>query len=373
MDPTTQYNAATNIAKDTQPATADLFFDAAQVDTTPLETGSEDLFQVATANNPGGGGGGGLPFRQLGGAISVASSTGNPTTDEFITALESVYTTASLIPAKSDLVSLRINGGTRLVARFLIMDDDSAATNATISFTVSGTAYVGLNLNFSSPESLVDGIEDFAAGPNGGQNPDGRDVLPGILTTIPFAISVEDIYDTNAGGFLIPPTGNTAEISVNAGTYTFSNGITSSQATGVAQDESFTTGDGVAFYDIVLTVTATLSGTQKTVQSATAALSINARASGSSIVTGTTTYNLARTQAVKTFVVGTVELARRGNRRFARITQNLVGNLDSSSGNDTGSGPSGVDTKAGFRQVTIVIDGVAYNTMILTSSLIQVT
>ena len=55
MDPTTQYNAATNIAKDIQSATADLFFDASQVDTAPLETGSEDLLQVATANNPGGG------------------------------------------------------------------------------------------------------------------------------------------------------------------------------------------------------------------------------------------------------------------------------------------------------------------------------
>jgi hypothetical protein len=54
MDPTTQYNAATNIAKDIQSATFDLFFDASQVDTTPLGTGSEDLFQVGTANNPGG-------------------------------------------------------------------------------------------------------------------------------------------------------------------------------------------------------------------------------------------------------------------------------------------------------------------------------
>lgn len=55
MDPTTQYSAATNIAKDTQSATANLFFDAAQVDTTPLETGSEDLLQVSTANTSGGG------------------------------------------------------------------------------------------------------------------------------------------------------------------------------------------------------------------------------------------------------------------------------------------------------------------------------
>jgi hypothetical protein len=56
MDPTTQYSAATNIAKDTQSATANLFFDAAQVDTTPLEIGSDDLLQVSTANSPGGGG-----------------------------------------------------------------------------------------------------------------------------------------------------------------------------------------------------------------------------------------------------------------------------------------------------------------------------
>lgn len=55
MDPTTQYSAATNIAKDTESATANLFFDAAQVDTTPLETGSEDLFQVSTPNTAGGG------------------------------------------------------------------------------------------------------------------------------------------------------------------------------------------------------------------------------------------------------------------------------------------------------------------------------
>jgi len=86
MDPTTQYNAATNIAKDIQSATADLFFDAAQVDTTPLGTGSEDLLQVATANNPGGGGGGAttiLPFivtKATGSNVTVATGQVNSLT-----------------------------------------------------------------------------------------------------------------------------------------------------------------------------------------------------------------------------------------------------------------------------------------------------
>ena len=85
MDPTAQYNAATNIAKDIQSATADLFFDAAQVDTTPLGTGSEDLFQVATANNPGGGGGATtiLPFivtKATGSNVTVATGQVNSLT-----------------------------------------------------------------------------------------------------------------------------------------------------------------------------------------------------------------------------------------------------------------------------------------------------
>ena len=85
MDPTTQYSAATNIAKDIQSATADLFFDASQVDTTPLGTGSEDLFQVATANNPGGGGGATtiLPFivtKATGSNVTVATGQVNSLT-----------------------------------------------------------------------------------------------------------------------------------------------------------------------------------------------------------------------------------------------------------------------------------------------------
>jgi hypothetical protein len=84
MDPTTQYSAATNIAKDTESVTADLFFDAAQVDTTPLETGSEDLLQVATANNPGGGGATTiLPFivtKATGSNVTVATGQVNSLT-----------------------------------------------------------------------------------------------------------------------------------------------------------------------------------------------------------------------------------------------------------------------------------------------------
>ena len=344
-------------------ALADIYFDAVSVTPGPVQAGSDEQFDVA--HNPIVGGGG-LSVRQFTGSITVADANGDPTTAEYQTALANVYS-ASNLPQFGDLVSLQIFGGTRLVARFWILNNDNVATNATVAFVVDGTTYVGLNLNYASVEGLIGGIQNYFAGPNGGQDPDGRDVFPTVVA--PFGISVDGIYNTDPEGFLTPS--DTVTISTDNGDLEVKDNV-SDTATGLSSSQSFTGSDGVKVFAIYLK--AVVSFSNGTVSSVVATQEIRATTTTNLTSVTEMDFNSAGTQGTKYWLIGTVELARSGDRRFVRITQTLIGNVKShAESTNTGSTVSGVDTDAGLREVTICVNGEPYKTFVLTGPLYQIT
>ena len=347
------------------PQVGDIYFDAVSISSEPTSRGSDEDFEVAS-NPITGGGSGGISLRQFTGSISVSDAGGEPTTAEYQSALSNVYSSSNP-PQFGDLVSLQISGGTRLVARFWILNNDNVATTATIGFTVDGVSYVGLNLNYTSVEGLINGIQDYFAGPNGGQDPDGRDVFPTAVA--PFAISVDGIYSTDAGGFLSPS--DTASIRSESGDLQIKDGVSDS-ANGVDVSKSFSSGDGVRIFAIYLKAVVTFSN--GTVSGVTATQEL--RETGTTNLTPVTDmdFNSAGTEGTKYWLVGTVELAKSGRRRFVRITQTMAGDVKShAESTGTGSTVTGVDTDAGLREIRLCVNGDPYRTFILTGPLYEIT
>ena len=315
---------------------------------------------------------GGFAFRIVNGGIGVSPP---PTTSDYQTALINAYTVAEITPARGDLVVLRVTAGSRLVARFLILDDDQAAPTATVSFTIGtgpeAVTYYGLNLNYVSLESLVEGLQDALAGPNGGQEPDGRDIEP--EGTAPFAISVNGIYDTDASDLLVPAAGSPT-IGVNAGTVAATDDINATASAASTAAYAFPGSDGITYVHIYLKVTIALTGPGGTPASATA--EIEHRTTNTAGVPPVSEVSFVGTDAIRYFTIGVVALARRGNRRYARITQAFAGNLKAyadGSGSNT-LDANGVNTAAGLREVVLCVNGTKpYKTHILTGPLTEIT
>lgn len=324
----------------------------------------DEAFDDFSPGNPGSGGG--LGVRVLEG--SIAADGDEPSTAEYQSALEATYTTNEVAPKRGDLIALKVSGGTRLVARFWILDDDNAATNATVAFTFGtpSVTYYALNMSYASIEQIIDAIQDYLAGSNGGQDPDGRDVEPSPAG--PFAISVNGNYSTDGDGFLVPS--NSATIGVLGGTFKANADVTDAAA-GISTSKSFPGSDGITYYHVYLLVTATMSG--GTLASVTAAISIretsNENPPASSEWTGT------GSTLTKGFTIGTVAFARRGNRRYARITQSIVGTITNTTGTSGGvaSDSNGVDTRPGPREIILCVNGTPYKTHVITTELVEVT
>lgn len=330
----------------------------------PAENG--ELFQ-----GRGSSGGGGLSIRQLTGGIDSGGTT-EPGTAEYQTALIGVYTAAGLEPQIGDLVTLRASGGSRLIARFWVLEDDQAATNATVAFTVNvgdpptATTFYGLNISYAPIEQIIDAIQDYLAGPNGGQEPDGRDVEPSPVG--PFAINVNGNYSIDAGGFLIPSA--SATIGVLGGTFKANADVTA-PASGISSSKSFPASDGIIYYQVYLLVTATMSS--GTLSSISATISI--RETSDENPPASSEWTGKGSTLTKGFTIGTVAFARRGNRRYARISQSIVGTITNTTGTSGGmvSDPNGADTRPGPREFIINVNGKLYKTIIITTELVEVT
>ncbi len=313
------------------------------------------------------GGGGGLSIRQYTGTIS--STGAEPSEAAYQAALIAIYTAAAAVPAAGDYITLLATGTTRLVARFWILAEDTADANATISFVFDEIGYVALNVTYTPIEQITAAL----ANPGSGEQPTATDIEPDSAGS--FAISVNNFYSTDASGFLVPATGNPT-IAVNGGTFQATDDV-SAAATGISTTSfSFPAGDEIKIITIYLTVTLTLNGPGKTISSATATLS--ARESSTAGVGASGEYSFpTTTTAKKTFTVGVVGLAKRGDRRFARIAQFINGTVlaySDGTGSSTVDPVTGVNKAAGPREITLVIDGqYIYTTKIVTGPLTEVT
>lgn len=321
-----------------------------------------------------GGGGGGVALRQFTGGIASTGGT-EPSTAEYITALQTIYTNEGVPPQFGDYITLRASGGSRLVARFWVLNDDQAATNATISFdhteNAVTTTYYALNVTYVPIEQVIDAIQDYFAGADAGQEPDGRDIEPD--GSAPFAISVNGLYDTDPDGFLIPAVGNPT-LSVNAGTVDATDDINAT-ASGISiSTYPFPGGDGVTYVHFYLKVTITLDGPDGTPSGATATIESRTTSTSGVPSVSETSFPTSNT-AEKSYTIGVVALARSGDRRFAKITQTFAGDLKAYS-NGTGSNTvdsNGVNLAAGLREITLCVNGFPYTCSILTGPLTEVT
>lgn len=310
---------------------------------------------------------GGLSIRQYTGTISSTGAS-EPTEAAYQTALIAIYTAATAVPKVGDYITLLATGTTRLVARFWVLAEDTADANATVSFIFDSIGYVALNVTYTPIEQITAAL----ANPGSGEQPTATDIEPDPAGD--FAISVNNFYSTDASGFLVPATGNPT-IAVNGGTFRATDDVAAA-ATGISTTSfSFPAGDGIKIITIYLTVTLTLNGPGKTISAATATLS--ARESSTAGVGASGEYSFpSTTTAKKTFTVGVVGLAKRGDRRFARIAQFINGTVLAYS---DGTGSSSLDTNgvnlaAGPREITLVIDGqYIYTTKIVTGQLTEVT
>lgn len=318
-----------------------------------------------------GNGVGGLKVRLLGGAI--ASSGDEPSTAEYQAALQATYTSNSVTPQRGDLITLRVSGGTRLIARFWILEDDQAATNATVAFTYGDppVTYYALNLSYSPIEQIIDAIQDYLAGPNGGQDPDGRDIEP--ATNAPFAIAVNGNYSTDANGFLV--ASNSVNISVNAGTAQF---IDDQPAATVAEYGpaafNFSATDGTRTLAAVLLARMPLTGAQGTIASISASIGVTDVTSGTyPPAVSDTDFVTFPGEATRRYLIGTIILKRNGNRRWVGITQTFSGDVKLAGSTGNSASVDGVNLAAGLREFTICINGKPYKTHLLTGPLTAVT
>lgn len=303
---------------------------------------------------------------------SIASDGDEPSTAEYQSALQATYTANSVEPKRGDFISLKVSGGTRLVARFWILDDDNAATNATVAFTFGvgdppvSTTFYGLNVSYSPIEQIIDAIQDYIAGANGGQDPDGRDVEPSPAG--PFAISVNGNYSTDEDGFLVPS--NSATIGVLGGTFKANADVTAI-ASGISSSKSFPGSDGITLYHVYLLVTATMS--DGTLSSVAAEISI--RETSDENPPSQSEWTGTGSTLTKGYTIGTVAFARRGNRRYARITQSMIGTITNTTGTSggTASDTNGADTRPGPREIILCVNGKPYKTHIITTELVEVT
>jgi len=312
--------------------------------------------------------GGGFSVRQIGGTISPAATV--PTTAEYQSALVSAYTAAAVDPKTGDYVTLRKTGAgdTDLVARFWIFDDDDAKANATVSFVVDTVTYYAINATYSPIEQLTSALSSA----DSGEDPDGRDVEPD--GTADFSISVNDVYDTDANGFLVVPAG-APKITIKGGTIDVTDDI-SATATAVSNvtTYNFPGSDGITYVHIYLEVSVTLGRAGGTPSAATA--TIKHRTTTTAGVPAVSEISYPSGKAERSFTIGVVALARKGNRRYARITQTLAGDIEQYA---TGTGSNtldsnGVNKAAGPREITLVINGqYIYTTTILTGELTEVT
>lgn len=316
----------------------------------------------------------GFSMRQLTGGIS--SDDDEPTTSEYQTALQSTYTDAAKTPRFGDLISLRVSGGSRLVARFWILKDDQAATTATIAFTfdVDGETkmFYALNVTYTPLEQIIDAVQDYMSGPNGGQEPDGRDIEPEAGGS--FAISVNGIYDTDEDGFLVAPSGNPT-ITVNGGRITVAPGVSADIAD--LPDNSgfgFPSGDGVVWVRVYAEVDVTFKGTQgsRAMDSASGLIVLS-----TGVFEEGWRWN-SGTDAKLVIRIGAVGLARRGNRRFAKIVQLREGDQNgvatgSGAGGSSGTDANGASLADGPREVTLCINGKPYSAFILAFNLTEIT
>ena len=328
-------------------------------------------------------------FRTIKGTVTVASSAGNATAAELQTGIQQAYAASTLnaAPMFGDIITLTNAVGGALVGRFIvILEDDDAPGEATITFSSGGKTRFALNLTSTTAAGLTDafdqyvGIFDESAKEPNDADMDTEEEGKG---SSPFQISISNTYGTVLAGGTLQIGSATPTVTVKAGTLTPMQGL-----------------DATIGSDGTTTMTAPADGDPKYLHIyAKYTINFTGGVGGrvaDSISNAQFEFFDSETSAFKeggTFStngssythfthIGSVVLVKRGNRRFARINQKRSGTINgiqnfNSTSTGTTTDSSGTDvsakTKSGMREVILCLDGVPYSTFILTGPLLEIT
>lgn len=326
-------------------------------------------------------------FKQLSGTVSIADEGGNATVLEFQTAIQALYSSNNALPSYFDILTLLAQSNGAFAGRFVVVyNDDAAPGESTIPFTVSGNTYYALNISVTTAASLADAFDQYAGiFDQSGTSPRDDDIDPdpdGVVGA--FALSVNGQYnqdtDPDTGVITLSPN-NSCNIKANGGNI---EPMAELDTTVSAKTDSFSFNlNGVTFVHAYVKYTIVFAGSQGSrVAQTIINPSIQFYKSDVDNSPEGGTFNSSGSEYTHYMHIGTVSLAARGYRRYAKINQTRSGDISGiqnfnsiSTGTQTDSDGADVSdiTKSGMREIILCVDGRPYSTFIMTGPLFEIT
>jgi hypothetical protein len=323
----------------------------------------------------------GFIFGQISKVITIANPANGATTAEYQTALASIYATRK--PKYGDIITF-ITSESAFDSRFIVFPEgDGAPSNSTIAFTSSNGTWYAYNFSATSLSSITDAIDQalgqFDQSGTVARDDDIDEEVAGDINA-EFQISISNLYSVDPATNVLSIGGN-PNVVVDSGTVEPMQGLTFSVPQ--KSNNTLVPAEGTTrFLHVYVKYTVSFTGTQ------------GSRVAGN-ITTGvieffdSTTddykeggeFNGSQTVYTHFTYIGNVRVTRRGNRRFAKITQVRSGQINGiqnfntkQSGTTTDSSGNNVaaKTKSGLREVTLCVNGKAYSTFIITSALFEI-
>ena len=345
---------------------------------TSIDTGVESIPNIAQT---------GFIFGQHSGTVDISEPFNGATTAEYQNAFSDIY--GSNIPPKyGDIITLRDSSNGAFDSRWIIFpNDDSAPSNATVSFTATKSDIVWYAYNFSatSISSITDAI-DQALGlfDKTGTVPRDDDLNEEVMgnTDAEFQIKISNIYQENTETGALEIGTSVPQITVAEGTIEPMEGLTANVAQASNNSLTVPADESCNFIHIYVKYEINFTGTQGSrVASTITNAEIVFKKSDSEKYLEGGEFSSTQTKYTHFMYIGAVAVTRRGNRRFAFINQVRSGNIDGiqnfntkQQGTETDSSGTNVanKTKSGLREITLCVNGEPYSTFIITSALFEI-
>lgn len=318
----------------------------------------------------------GYIFRQFSGTMTVSDSGGNATVTEFRNGIQNIY---SNLPSSfsgsaryGDILTLVNSSGGAFQGRFLVvLQNDLAPNEATIQFTANSKTWYALNISSTSVAGVTEAIDQFFIIASTDEQANAFDLIKELEHADgKFSISVNGYYNTNPSGFISPS--DSASVIVKGGTVEFNDNI---DVTGEGVNQTFSFPANGEKTTIVVYLEYTINFVDG--EAATAGTLQIKFAQNGTVPSSDPPMVFSNSNSVgtKRMLIGTIELARSGDRRYVRITQSLQGTVQQQSGSSGGGSSSdpALNTDSGIRMLTICINGKPYETGFITGPLVEIT
>lgn len=322
----------------------------------------------------------GYIFRQFSGTMTVADSNGNATVAEFRTGIEDIYSnlpsTYSGKARYGDILTLVNSSGGAFQGRFLVvLENDNAPNEATIQFSANGKTWYALNISSTSVAGITDALDQFFTIADTDEKANAFDLIAELdNATNGFSISVDGYYNTSSEGFISP--NSSANVAVKGGEVEYNDNIS---LTTQGDSKSFSFPANRKKKTIVVYLEYTINFSSST-GLATSGGTLQIKFAENATVPSSDppmVFSSNNTVGTKKMLVGTVELATSGDRRYVRITQSMQGAVVQQQSGSSGGGSStsdpNLDTDSGVRMLTICINGNPYKTAFFTGPIVEAT